>query len=60
MDERLVKVYKDSLKPRVFPGQIELFLMVANFDAFAPAEHFDLLVEMLAVQTHKISRLVLL
>lgn len=54
MDEGLVEVEEDGFESGVLLGQLDFLFGVWDFDGFAHAEHFDALVEVLAVEVHEI------
>lgn len=60
MNQSFVQIQEDCLKVRVLLGQFEFLSGVRNLDAFAPTQNLDVLVEVLPVKVHQISRLVLL
>ena len=60
MDKSLVQVQEYSLEGRVAPAQLQLFARVGDLDMPAPTQDFDVLIEVLSIQTHQVGRLVLL
>lgn len=60
MNQSLVKVQENCFEVGVFLGQFEFFTRVGDLKAATPAQHLDVLIEMLPIQTHEVGRLMFL